>query len=159
MLQKRTPPKGLSSVENQAATSIMVSNIGHENIRIDTDLLIPGRGSTLKDASCVLDGGIIAYVGLRSDLPDEYMSLPIIHVPALLPGLWDAHTHYYGARRLSIDAFYTTPPAVAGARAAHDLTATLNVGFTSVRELGGWGHQVAEVVSEGSIVGPKITAP
>ena len=134
----------------------MVSNIGHENIRIDADLLIPGRGSPLEDASCVLDGGLIAYVGLRSDLPHEYVSLSIIHVPTLLPGLWDAHTHYYGARRLSIDAFYTTPPAVAGARAAHDLKATLNAGFTSVRELGGWGHQVAEAVSEGSIVGPKI---
>ena len=131
----------------------MVSNKGH---RIDADLLIPGHGPPQKDASCVLDGETIAYVGPRSDLPDEYASLCITHVPVLLPGLWDAHTHYYGARRLSIDAFYTTPPAVAGARAARDLTATLMAGFTSVRELGGWGHQIAEVVSEGSIAGPKI---
>ena len=79
----------------------------------------------------------------------SYVSLAGIHVRTLLPGLWDADTHYYGARRLSIDAFYTTPPAVAGARAAHDLTATLNAGFTSVRELGGWSHQVAEAVAEG----------
>ena len=134
----------------------MVSTTNHKNIRIDADLLIPGRGTPLKDASCVLDGKLIAYVGLRSDLPEEYASLSITHVPTLLPGLWDAHTHYYGARRLSIDAFYTTPPAIAGARAAHDLTATLNAGFTSVRELGGWGHQIAEAVSEGSVTGPSI---
>lgn len=125
-------------------------------VRIDADLLIPGRGPPLKDATCILQSKLIVHVGFRSRLPDEYTSLPAIHVPNLLPGLWDAHTHYYGARRLSIDAFYTTPPALAGARTAHDLAATLNAGFTSVRELGGWGHQIAEAVSEGSIIGPKI---
>lgn len=127
-----------------------------EYIRIDADSLIPGRGSPLKDATCIIQSTSIAYVGLRSSLPDEYTSLPAINVPTLLPGLWDSHTHFYGARRLSIDAFYTTPPALAGARAVHDLAATLNAGFTSVRELGGWGHQIAEAVSEGSIIGPRI---
>ncbi|CAD6583675.1 MAG: hypothetical protein ASARMPRED_001470 [Alectoria sarmentosa] len=125
-------------------------------VRIDADLLIPGRGPPLKDATCILQSRSIAHVGLRSSLPDEYTSLPTIHVPTLLPGLWDAHTHYYGARGLSIDAFYSTQPALAGARTARDLAATLNAGFTSVRELGGWGHQIAEAVTEGSIVGPRI---
>ena len=125
-------------------------------VRIDADLLIPGRGPPLEDATCILQSGSIAHVGLRSSLPDEYTSLPTIHVPTLLPGLWDAHTHYYGARGLSIDAFYSTPPALAGARTARDLAATVNAGFTSVRELGGWGHQIAEAVTEGSIVGPRI---
>ena len=124
--------------------------------RIDADLLIPGRGSPLQDATCVFNAANIVYVGLRSDLPERYASLPATHVLNLLLGLWDAHTHYYGARRLSIDAFYTTPPALAGARTAHDMKATLYAGFTSVRELGGWGHHIAEAVMEGSIVGPKV---
>ena len=46
----------------------------------------------------------------------------------------------YDIQRVSIDAFYTTPPFLAGARLAHDLAATLNAGFTSVRELGGWDY-------------------
>ena len=121
----------------------MVSNTDHEISRIDADLIITGRGSPPKDASCVPDGETIAYVGQRSDLPDEYASLFTTQVSALLPGLWDAHTHYYGARRLSIDALYTTSPALVGGGTAHDLTATLEAGFTSVRELGEWGHQIA----------------
>ncbi|MCJ1451361.1 hypothetical protein MMC28_001697 [Mycoblastus sanguinarius] len=124
--------------------------------RIDADLLIPGRGLPIQSATCIIHSKTIAYLGPQSELPPEYTSLPSVKVPTLLPGLWDAHTHYYGARRLSIDAFYSTPLALAGARAAHDAAATLNAGFTSVRELGGYGFQVAQAIDEGTLVGPKI---
>ena len=125
-------------------------------IRIDAHLLIPGRGSPLKDATCIIQSHSIAHIGPSSSLPEQYTSLPVIQVPTLLPGLWDCHTHFYGLRRISVDAIYSVPTALAGARTAHDLAATLNAGFTSVRELGGWAHQIAPAVSEGSIVGPNI---
>ncbi|KAL9090072.1 MAG: hypothetical protein Q9159_002137 [Coniocarpon cinnabarinum] len=125
--------------------------------RIDSDLLIPGRGVPIKNGTCIISDQTIAFVGSKSMLPFKYASLePSMHVQTLLPGLWDAHTHYYGAQRLSIDAFYHTEAAVAGARAAHDLGGTLQAGFTSVRELGGYGHQVSQVINEGTIPGPRV---
>lgn len=111
-----------------------------EFTRIDADLLIPGCGTLLEKATCIVRSGTIAYVGLLFHLPDEYQSLPATHVPSLLPGLWDAHVHYYGSHRISIDASYTTPTALAGARAAYDFAANLDAGFTSVRKLSGWAH-------------------
>ena len=71
----------------------MINDTGHKYNRINADLLIPGRGSPVKDANCILDGKTIAHIGLRSDLSDEYASLSTIHAPIILPGLWDAHTN------------------------------------------------------------------
>lgn len=57
---------------------------------------------------------------------------------------------------LSVDAFVDIPPALAGARAARDLAATLNAGFTSVRELAGYGIELRKAVNEGILMGPNI---
>lgn len=46
--------------------------------------------------------------------------------------------------------------ALTGARIAKDVMMLLNAGFTSVREMAGYGLQIAEAVKEGSIVGPNI---
>ena len=46
--------------------------------------------------------------------------------------------------------------ALIGARIARDVMLLLNAGFTSVREMAGYGLQIAEAVKEGSIVGPNI---
>jgi imidazolonepropionase-like amidohydrolase len=48
------------------------------------------------------------------------------------------------------------PPATAGARIAADLASYLAGGVTSLREVGGYGVEVAPVVDEGSIAGPSI---
>lgn len=125
--------------------------------RIDADLLIPGRGQPTQNATCVFSASGIVYAGATAQLPDALSKLPVAtKVPTLLPGLWDAHVHYYGAQRLSIDAFYHTHAALAGARCAHDFKVTLDAGFTSVRELGGWGHEISPAVAEGSIPGPTV---
>ena len=128
-----------------------------DRFRIDADLLIPGRGMPIKTASCVVSSNHFVYVGPQSEIPESLAGVKAqIKVPTLLPGLWDAHTHYYGAQKLSIDAFYHTPAALAGARAAHDLSITLQAGFTSVRELGGYGYEVSPSINEGTIAGPKV---
>lgn len=60
-----------------------------------------------------------------------------------MPGLWDCHVHFYRAQKTTIDGFYQTSQALVGARGAHDLQAILNAGFTSVRELGGYGVELS----------------
>jgi len=65
--------------------------------------------------------------------------------------------HFLGASsQLSLDAFVNISPALAGARGARDCAATLNAGFTSVRELAGYGIELAKAIDEGVIVGPNI---
>lgn len=47
-------------------------------------------------------------------------------------------------------------PALAGARAAKDLAATLNAGFTSIREPGGYAIDIAKAIEEGWLPGPHV---
>jgi imidazolonepropionase-like amidohydrolase len=128
----------------------------HEKIRVDAELLIPGRGEPIAKASLVVDGRKIIYVGKRSDLPQEYSLIRPTSVPILMPGMWDCHVHFFGATRYSIAAASKISPALAGARGVRDLVATLNAGFTSVREVGGYGAAIHPAVAEGWIPGPNI---
>jgi len=52
-------------------------------------------------------------------------------------GMWDCHTHYMGANTFDFSQILGLSPALAGAREVRALLATLNAGFTSVRECGG----------------------
>lgn len=47
-------------------------------------------------------------------------------------------------------------PALAGFRAAKDAVATLNAGYTSVREVGGYGIDFSKAIDEEWIPGPRI---
>lgn len=94
--------------------------------------------------------------GSTASLPSEYTSIAATHVAVLLPGLWDAHVHLFGCTTYTVDAMATTSPIVAGARSARDLAATLNAGYTSVREMAGYGVELGQVVDEGWLPGPSI---
>ena len=124
--------------------------------RISADLLIPGRGSPIDNGFVVIEAGKIVHVGRQIDLPKEYADIEALHVPVLMPGLWDCHVHFYGTQKPSIDAFYQVDPVLAGARSAYDMAVTLRAGFTSVRELGGYGAELSRIVDEGTLVGPHI---
>ncbi len=77
-------------------------------------------------------------------------------VPVVMPGLWDCHAHLFGSPSWSLEGVAWVPPAAAGARATADLRNYIEGGVTSVREVGGYGVELAPVVAEGSIVGPSI---
>lgn len=68
----------------------------------------------------------------------------------------DIAVHFIGSNSTSIDAVATIPQSLAGARIARDLAATLDAGFTSVREMAGYGVFVSKAVEEGWIPGPNI---
>lgn len=57
---------------------------------------------------------------------------------------------------LRLDAVATLPQSLAGARTARDLIATLDAGFTSVREMAGYSVFISKAVEEGWIPGPNI---
>ena len=124
--------------------------------RIDADVVIPGRDRPFSFGSVVIKEKRIAWVGYQNAIPEEYKHIEHKSVPIVMPGLWDCHVHFYGAQKMSIDGFYQTSQALAGARGARDVQATLNAGFTSVRELGGYGVELSQAIEAGTLVGPHI---
>jgi imidazolonepropionase-like amidohydrolase len=75
----------------------------------------------------------------------------------IMPGLIDAHVHFYSAIGEGIAAWATVPDTLAVLRAAGDLRTLLNAGFTAVRELGSkGGAHLAQAVEEGVIDGPRV---
>lgn len=71
-------------------------------------------------------------------------------------GMWDCHVHFMGVSKTSVDDIAMVPPAIAGARSAKDIVATLNSGFTSVREVAGCGSELLKLINEGWLPGPNI---
>lgn len=71
-------------------TSIMDVDV-EKVTRIDADLLIPGKGDPVKNASLVWKGKKIVYAGDSKSLPEEYISMQSAKVPLLMPGMWDCH--------------------------------------------------------------------
>jgi cytosine/adenosine deaminase-related metal-dependent hydrolase len=62
----------------------------------------------VRDGAVVITGGVITWVGRRSELPDDFVHLPVErHRGVLTPGLVNAHTHlqYTGFAELGQQRF------------------------------------------------------
>ncbi|KAG5983365.1 hypothetical protein E4U55_000103 [Claviceps digitariae] len=124
-------------------------------------ILIPGRGPPVQNGGVAIRGGKIEWVGEFQHRPHRYQTANPVCVYALMPGLWDCHTHFLamdvaGSMGGSSSEFLPGYPALAGAVTVDDLAVTLNAGYTSVRELGGFGGDVWPAVKNGPLVGPNI---
>ena len=75
-----------------------------------------------------------------------------------MPGMWDCHGHFMGARSFDLNRVTLEPSELRAARCARDLRAALDAGITSVREVGGFGVYLARAVDEGVLDGPAIYA-
>lgn len=127
--------------------------------RIAADVLIPGRGDPVTDAVVVLDGAIISYAGSAADAPPAADGDDTVTAPVVMPGMWDCHGHFMGLLTADMTASVKERPALRGARVVRDAGAAIDAGFTSVREAGGLGLDLARAVDEGSVRGPTIYAP
>lgn len=130
---------------------------GASMIRIDAELLIPGEGAPVPDGVLLVEGQVISYAGPAASAPVT-PGADVIVAPVVMPGLWDCHGHFMGARSLDLTRMAQEPTALRAARSARDLTNALNAGITSVREVGGLGVHLARAVSEGILDGPAIYA-
>lgn len=126
--------------------------------RIEADVLIPGLGEPIRNGCVVFDGSAIAYAGPIEGAPSPGSSDVTVSVPAVLPGLWDCHTHFIGIRSFTVEEQVYTSDFVGLIRTVKDAETALHSGFTSVRELGGHGIYLSRAVNEGSIPGPHIYA-
>ena len=146
--------------------------------RIDADLLIPGVGEPIANGTVLIDDARITFAGPAAEAgnwtrpatgaggtagsvanldPAPHSGEPIrLHVPVVMPGMWDAHAHFLGLHRPDLASFATTTAVQAAARATIDLRTVLDSGFTSVRELGGFGLRIAPAIDDGTVPGPRI---
>ncbi|MCH8907373.1 MAG: amidohydrolase family protein [Candidatus Heimdallarchaeota archaeon] len=124
------------------------------NIRIDADLLIVGDGEIIKNGSVVIENSTIKYAGESEHAPSAGQNL---QVPAITPGFWDCHAHYFGLTKFDYEERFLDP-LVKIMRCAWDTEQTLRAGVTSVREVGGFGINLKNSITEGTIIGPRIYA-
>jgi imidazolonepropionase-like amidohydrolase len=125
-------------------------------LRINADLLIPGRGAPLLNGVVLVEEGRITHVSEAKYAPDTPDAV-VTRVPVLMPGMWETHAHFYGTVGGFGEQRWDESSEVLIVRAAQDVTAGLNAGFTSAREAGGGlGLALAQLVDEGTLPGPKI---
>src|SRR5438128_12392998 len=80
-------------------------------LRIEADVLIPGRGDPIRNAALIVDGPTIAYAG-PIEGAHSAAGAAVVNVPALMPGMWDVHGHFMGIRTLIVEEIVRTPLAV-----------------------------------------------
>ena len=124
-------------------------------VRIDADLLIPGRGDPVAPGTVILDGAEIAYAGPPADAPAPSGG-DVTSVATVMPGLWESHGHFMGEPSADPEMWAKANPVTQTARAVADVARTLEGGVTSVREVGGIGLMMQPAISDGSIIGPTI---
>jgi len=77
----------------------------------------------------------------------------------LLPGLIDAHMHFFGSKSMSLTDVIAVPETLGALRSVKDLRNLLNSGFTTVREMGSRaGAHLRKAIEEGVLEGPTIFA-
>ena len=129
-------------------------------------LVIRGRafdGKTLhRDSVLKIDtakGTILGFGEAGSiDVPRDAKRI-VLGDATMLPGLIDAHVHFYSSKGTGVNEWASVPDTLAVLRAAGDLRRLLQAGFTAVRELGTKGGvHLAKAVAEGAIEGPDVVS-
>src|SRR5690606_12620246 len=105
------------------------------------------------------DGPAITYAGPAAEAPEAASADEVVDAPVVMPGMWDCHGHFMGMLSADMGATVRERPALRGARVVRDAGAALDAGFTSIREAGGLGLDLARAIDEGTVRGPTIYAP
>jgi imidazolonepropionase-like amidohydrolase len=120
-----------------------------------------GHGDGLVDDAAILvdDRRRIGFAGPRSQLGERGHGVECLDLrPAtLMPGLIDAHMHFFGVDALALDELVTKGEAAKALFAARDARRLLDAGFTTVRDLGSTvAPALALAIAEGLIEGPRV---
>jgi imidazolonepropionase-like amidohydrolase len=125
--------------------------------RIEASVIIHGDGSATANGVVVIRAGVLTYAGPAAAAPPS-PEAAVVSAPVVMPGMWDAHCHFFGIRRPNLEALVTEPIAVRAMRITQDAHRALMAGFTSVREVGGLGVYLARAIAEGYVEGPEVYA-
>ena len=113
--------------------------------------ILDGTGADPAPGDLVVADGRIVEIGTGLD-GDEQVDLS---GKAVLPGLFDCHTHVVVS---TIDELRNvqTPFSYRFYQAMHNLSATLRIGITTVRDAGGADLGIKQAVADGLIRGPRM---
>jgi imidazolonepropionase-like amidohydrolase len=119
----------------------------------NANLVLDGFAELQKSFDVLVQGNRILSV---SQTPIDHQDAKVIDVRGrtLLPGLIDAHAHITGLSLSPKNIAY--PPAEISTAAANYLRCSLMDGFTSIREAGGADHNIARLLADGKIIGPRL---
>ncbi len=104
------------------------------------------------------DGGTILEAGAENevDLPPNSRILGGSGY-TIIPGLIDAHVHFFGSRAFDLMSWVTVPESLAVLRSVPQLTSLLKSGFTAARDMGSKGGSfLSAAIREGAIKGPTL---
>lgn len=122
-------------------------------------LIDPKNRKVLSEVSVIIEGDKITDVKNGYVLPGPSDKIIDLKNKTVMPGLMDMHVHLEGETRKggAIDRFVTDPADVAFASTKYART-TLMAGFTTVRDLGGSGVNIAlrNAINKNLVVGPRI---
>jgi imidazolonepropionase-like amidohydrolase len=119
----------------------------------NASVLDADRAELAEGQSVVVEDGRIADIGPGLSGPDDAVVIDIAG-KTVMPGLIDAHTH---PTSVSMDfAASEWSPTYVAARAGRALEGMLARGFTSIRDVGGGEHGLAQAVEERYFTGPRI---
>ncbi|KIW83937.1 hypothetical protein Z517_03183 [Fonsecaea pedrosoi CBS 271.37] len=149
------PTASHASIPSSLSANVSDLSSGSTHL-ISTSFLIPGRGRPQHNMSVIVQDGTITSIQPTASVPPPFKNLPTTFVPVLMPGLWDCHIHLLGSKTFNFSEIATQSTALAGARIARNVHDILMSGFTSVRELAGYGLEVSKAIEEGTLVGPNI---
>lgn len=116
-------------------------------------------GKLLSSMTIVVDGKKIVSVANGYTQPTGADKVIDLKNRTVMPGLIDMHVHLEGEYKKgsAIDKFVVNPPEVAFSSIKYAYV-TLQSGFTTVRDLGGSGINIAmrNAIARGEIAGPRI---
>lgn len=116
----------------------------------------------LTEATVVLDGELVAWVGLAAEAPSEGATVIDCRGKTIVPGLVDAHAHLvYDGVSDPYTIELSRPLERAAIDAALNAEKLLSLGFTSVRDVGTRGNiavTIRDAVDDGRLPGPRIKA-
>ena len=102
--------------------------------------------------------GVIVDVGREGSVEEPRDGRVISGVgQTIIPGLIDAHVHFWGCRVYDLTAWVTVPESLVVLRSVAQLRKILMAGFTSLREMGTKGGAfLSQALREGVIEGPTL---
>lgn len=124
--------------------------------------LIDGTGGAPQENAVIMvDNERISEVQVNQSRlfpPPDYNVVDLKH-HMVLPGLIDAHMHFFGVDTRNVAGMFTLPEAYRALRSVRDTYRLLERGFTTVRCLGSpVGPILERAIDEGLIPGPTIVA-
>lgn len=138
---------------------LFTKNLPSQTIYLHCGRILPIEGVALEKATIVVEGNRIARIAPGYLTPPTGAEAVDLTDKTVLPGLIDCHVHIeWEQSRSSYNERYVLNAPDIAYRAAVYARRTLEIGFTTIRDLGGTGVNIAlrNAINNGWAVGPRI---